>query len=414
MLRVAAYDALYRLTTEARTGANPYSSSIPYDTAGNPYTGRLVYDNANKLVAYDYADGSSQTYSYDLDGNLNYGVVVASYWFWSGDWSEDNKLTSVLYSNGDVEPNSPSVNYGYGADGLRKWSQPSTNTTPTFYIYSGSTLIGEVNASGAAIAAHTWGAAGLVSEHRFATTVPTTQNAQSLWYSFGPQGETRALTNSAGAVADTYVYYAYGYPIASTGSDPNPFRYGGSVGYYTDPNAEGLVLCGQRWYSPAYARWLSRDPEGYGGGANLYAYCGDNPVGGCDPDGTDPLFGFELHHWWPLVYGGPLNGPRYPLPIPIHRALTQAMQIFMGRVENEIAGNSLRWSRCNPGRVIQNNVKWQDIYQALKNFYAEMGLDSEIPEVKAALEQVAQDLEAGDLPAATEAIGPIIAEGGVP
>ena len=132
------------------------------------------------------------------------------------------------------------------------------------------TLIGEINADGTPVAAYTWGAAGLVSEHRYDTTTP-----QSFWYHYGPQGETRQLTNASGTVTDTYFYSDYGLPIAGgTGSAPNPFQFGGSVGYYTDPAAGGLVLCGQRWYSPRDGRWLSRDPEGYDGGANLYGYCG--------------------------------------------------------------------------------------------------------------------------------------------
>jgi hypothetical protein len=64
-------------------------------------------------------------------------------------------------------------------------------------------------------AAYTWGAMGLVSER-------LVQQSVSLWYAFGPQGETRQLTNSTGAVADTYVYTAYGAPVASTGSYPQP------------------------------------------------------------------------------------------------------------------------------------------------------------------------------------------------
>ena len=100
-----------------------------------------------------------------------------------------------------------------------------------------------------------------MSEHRYDTTTP-----QSFWYHYGPQGETRQLTNASGTVTDTYFYSDYGLPIAGgTGSDPNPFRYGGSVGYYTDPAWGGLILCGQRWYAPGYARWLSRDPAGYAG-----------------------------------------------------------------------------------------------------------------------------------------------------
>jgi RHS repeat-associated protein len=88
-------------------------------------------------------------------------------------------------------------------------------------------------------------------------------------------------------VADAYLYAAYGQPAGSTGTDANPFRYGGQVGYYTDANADGLVLCQQRWYDPEYGRWLNRDPIAYNGGENVYAYCGGQPVSCTDPSGLD-------------------------------------------------------------------------------------------------------------------------------
>lgn len=50
------------------------------------------------------------------------------------------------------------------------------------------------------------------------------------------------------------------------------------MGYYTD-SAFGTILCG--------VRWLSRDPIGYYGGDNLYAYYLGDPVGLADPDGLD-------------------------------------------------------------------------------------------------------------------------------
>ena len=169
----------------------------------------------------------------------------------------------------------------YGADGLRKASWPGTwnGTTrrydagaKTFYIYSGDTLIGEIAANGTPTAAYTWGAAGLISAWHWSTGL-------NLFYHYGPQGETRTLTDASGNIRDTDVYTPYGYPVTSTGTDANPFQFGGSVGYYTDQLAQGLILCDQRWYSPGWARWLSRDPAGYAGGADLYAYCGGNPVG---------------------------------------------------------------------------------------------------------------------------------------
>ncbi len=60
-------------------------------------------------------------------------------------------------------------------------------------------------------------------------------------------------------MADSYTYSAYGELTASSGSDVNPFRYGGQFGYYTDATF-GTILCGFRWYDPDLGRWLSRDP----------------------------------------------------------------------------------------------------------------------------------------------------------
>src|SRR5262249_6575584 len=107
---------------------------------------------------------------------------------------------------------------------------------------------------------------------------------KSLWYAFGPQGETRQLTDSNGNVVDTYIYAAYGLGLSQTGSDVNPFLFGGQSGYYTD-GPTGIMLCGARWYDPYIGRWLSRDPIEYEGGDNLYAYCENNPVNGIDPSG---------------------------------------------------------------------------------------------------------------------------------
>jgi RHS repeat-associated protein len=73
-------------------------------------------------------------------------------------------------------------------------------------------------------------------------------------------------------------------------------NYGGQAGYYTEPNTRldandpgyrGLILCTYRYFDPAKARWINRDPIGYAGDVNLYAFVGGNPVMGADPDGLD-------------------------------------------------------------------------------------------------------------------------------
>ena len=75
-----------------------------------------------------------------------------------------------------------------------------------------------------------------------------------MWYHHGPQGETRYLTNSLGNTVVTYRYDAYGKKLSTTGTETNPFRYGGKYGYYTD-DAGGFILAEQRWYNPYMARW---------------------------------------------------------------------------------------------------------------------------------------------------------------
>jgi len=42
-----------------------------------------------------------------------------------------------------------------------------------------------------------------------------------------------------------------------------------------------------RQYNPKYGRWLSRDPIGFRGGLNLWAFCKNNPVRFVDPFGLD-------------------------------------------------------------------------------------------------------------------------------
>ena len=49
----------------------------------------------------------------------------------------------------------------------------------------------------------------------------------------------------------------------------------------------GLYYCGARYYACWLARWTAPDPKGLADGTNLFAYCGDNPIGLRDPNGTD-------------------------------------------------------------------------------------------------------------------------------
>ena len=67
----------------------------------------------------------------------------------------------------------------------------------------------------------------------------------------------------------------------------NPFRY---RGYYYDQDTR-LYYLKSRYYDPVVGRFITIDDISYIdpetiNGLNLYAYCGNNPVMGFDPDGT--------------------------------------------------------------------------------------------------------------------------------
>jgi RHS repeat-associated protein len=250
-----------------------YTYNNGYDLAGNVTdldgSTFATYDAANKFSSL-----SGGTYSYDVAGNLTAANLRG---MGNGTFSYETrqKLDEQATST-------TSLRYNYDVFGKRLLVKPSTSSsTYTWYVFDGDKLVGEIGTGGAKVA-YTWGADGIVSERIFSGN-------KSRYYHFGPQGETRQLTNTSGTVTNTYLYTAYGTTVSSSGSDYNPHRYGGKVGYYSEGSL-GLMLAQQRWYSPHLMRWLARDPIEYRGGQNLYAYVRGNPVMFIDPDGLIIVF----------------------------------------------------------------------------------------------------------------------------
>jgi len=89
------------------------------------------------------------------------------------------------------------------------------------------------------------------------------------------------MTGVSAKVTDTYELDTFGRSVSSSGSTPNPYRFGGAWGYITDPS--GMLQLGARFYWPEIGRFISQDPIGEGG--NWYAYAGSNPVVRVDPNG---------------------------------------------------------------------------------------------------------------------------------
>ena len=76
------------------------------------------------------------------------------------------------------------------------------------------------------------------------------------FYGYDGFGSVRQLTDSAGAVTDTYKYDAWGNSFGSTGSTPNVYLYRGEQ-YDSDLM---LYYLRARYFNPLAGRFLTRDP----------------------------------------------------------------------------------------------------------------------------------------------------------
>ena len=93
------------------------------------------------------------------------------------------------------------------------------------------------------------------------------------------------MTNTTGAITDTYDYDAFGNKVNSTGTTPNNYLYRAEQ---YDPDL-GLYYLRARYYNPISGRFMGRDPEdglpNDPQSLHKYLYAGGDPVNRVDPSG---------------------------------------------------------------------------------------------------------------------------------
>ena len=258
------HDSKIELTNETSSRGGSYNFSSAFDGAGNPTTFKgtsNTFNNANQNTANGF-DGNGNPTTY-------HGNTLT--------FDAENRMTAF----GSV------MTAGYCADGLRAWKQNSSGTT--YYLYDGDELVEEVNSSGSPISKMTWGRTGLLAR---------TTSTRTLLYTTDDIGQVaQQVDASSGSIVASYLFDAWGARQVST-SDPtaasDPFSgYNTEAGYYTDWET-GLLLLGHRYYDPSAGRFLNRDPIGMAGGVNVYAYCGNGPLGVVDPERGGARVGQEV------------------------------------------------------------------------------------------------------------------------
>jgi RHS repeat-associated protein len=268
------YDALDRLVEEDITdpSAGDRDTVYAYDPVGN----RTSATRGATTTAYDYdADdkllhAGGVTFAYDANGNVvqrSEGTDTRTFAYDSA-----NQLVST---GGD----GPAAQFRYDAAGNRV--RETTGGTSTDYLLDTSgplaRVLGESSSAGGAAQSYVWGDRDLLSRRRGAT---------SSYYLADGLGSTRLLTDSTGAVSDSYSYDAFGGELATTGATANDFRF---LGEQFEPRL-GTYNLRARHYDPSTGRFTSIDPVMVGQleqplTFNRYLYANADPINKMDPSG---------------------------------------------------------------------------------------------------------------------------------
>ncbi len=271
---------------ELQGNSNPSGGTY---TQGSGYTNVFSYDGGTSVgpgnpttwrgVSRAFNAGNQDTAStYDGNGNcLGYGS-----------YDPEGRLIQ-----GGTPQNS--LMAGYTGDGLRAWKQNSAGAR-TYFLYDGQQPVCELGSTGVVTATNTFGADGLLSRQ-------TTGGSVLYWFDLS--GNVTERRDASGSLLSTHKYDAFG---QRQSRNPDVFGFGGQWGCYTDAET-GLVLMTHRYYDPNAGRFLTRDPIGYAGGINLYAYTGNNPVNRADPKGLQAGYntGYDPTTAGPITPIAPVN-----------------------------------------------------------------------------------------------------------
>ena len=206
---------------------------------------RVPHSSLGERTAANHADDSSVGYGYD----------------------QASRLTSATTPAG-------TTGYAYDGDGVRAAKTTGPTTKHAAYDHVGGAGLPLILDDGDH--AYIYGPGGLpIEQVAHADGALTQLHVDQL-------GSVRLLTDAGGNTAGTYTYDAYGTTTSHTGTAASALGY---AGQYRDAET-GLYYLRARYYDPATAQFLTRDPL-YAQTLSAYGYAGNNPLAYTDPSGLD-------------------------------------------------------------------------------------------------------------------------------
>ncbi|SHO54186.1 RHS repeat-associated core domain-containing protein [Anaerocolumna xylanovorans] len=275
-------DELVRVDDAVQNQTITYS----YDKNGNILeksvydysTGSLVGIAPTDTVSYDYENSAfpdelasydGQEISYDALGN------PLSYLGYNMTWEAGRRLSEM--ENGTTD-----ITFAYDDNGIR--TSKTVNGVKTTY----TSIEGRITSQN--------DGTNMLYFHYDKNNNLTgfNQNGTEYIYVKNAQGDITGVLDADGNKVVSYTYDAWGKiesisgSLANTVGQLNPMRY---RGYYEDMET-GYYYLQSRYYNPVVQRFLNADEPGMltligtsSISANLFSYCGNNPVVNVDPNG---------------------------------------------------------------------------------------------------------------------------------
>jgi RHS repeat-associated protein len=212
------------------------------------------------------------SYTYDSNGNRTSQTASGSTTNYT--WDYENRLTQVT-----LPGTGGTVTFKYDPFGRRIYKSSSSGTS--VFAYDGDNLIEEANSSGAVVGRY-------VQTQNIDEPLAMQRGGATSFYEADGLGSVTSLSNTAGALAQTYTFDSFGKQTASSGSLTNSFQYTGRE----FDSETSLYYYRARYYDPLTGRFLSEDPwdaDPMYDDSDLYVYVGNSPTNFVDPLGLYAL-----------------------------------------------------------------------------------------------------------------------------
>jgi RHS repeat-associated protein len=244
--------------SENFTASPPVAAGATLATASATEGGGTTKTNPYRTVTNGIP--ATQSPTFDLNGNMT-SDGTNTY-----QWDAENRLIQINPGSG----NNTQFTYGGLSHVVEIVETVSGTLTSTKqFVWCIDRMCEARNAS------------GTVTAQYFSRGQNT--SGTNYFYTKDQLASIREMTDSSGNIQAQYVYDPFGLGAKLKGSLSADFQY---AGYYNH-SVSGLDFAVMRNYRPNLGRWLSRDPIGESGGANLYDYVGNCPITRRDPSGLD-------------------------------------------------------------------------------------------------------------------------------